>query len=146
MRDLLDRVPTKEWRALAHLREEESRLAHRSDIQLFHVDHQRQILDNIAEKQAPSCGDSSDEVAYRVAVRFRHLTNGLDVVLVCEVEDEHVVSLPVNGLLNSVRLVRDERGEQSNVSHSRNDIIPVRIPQVKVGFLCEEKRGLEPVG
>src|SRR2546425_3858985 len=124
------------------LREEESRLAHSSDIQLFHVDHQWQVLDNIAEQQAASGGYSSYEVAYRVAVRFRYLTNGLDIVLVCEVEDEHVVGLPIDRLLNGVRLVRDERGEQSDMPHPCNNIVPVRVPQVKVGFLREEKRRL----
>src|SRR6266704_5545046 len=127
------------------LREEESRLAHRSDVQLFHVDHQRQVLDNIAEQQAASGGYSSYEVAYRVTVRFRYLTNSLDIVLVCEVEDEHIVRLPVDSLLNGVRLVRDESGKQSNMPHSRNNVVPVSIPQVQVSLLSEEKRGLKPV-
>src|SRR5437899_3383342 len=127
------------------LREEESRLAHSSDIQLFHVDHQWQVLDNIAEQQAASGRYSSDEVTYRVAVRLRHLANSLDIVLVCEVEDEHIVRLPVDRLLNSVQLVRDERGEQSNMPHPCNNIVPVSIPQVQVRFLREKKRSLEPV-
>src|SRR5207245_4215236 len=127
------------------LREEESRLAHSSDIQLFHVDHQWQVLDNIAEQQAASGGYSSNQVAYRVTVRLSHLTNSLDIVLVCEVEDEHVVGLHVDRLLNSVRLVRDERGEQSNMSHPRNNIIPVGFPQIQVRLLSEEKRCLQPV-
>src|SRR2546427_474795 len=102
------------------LREEESRLAHSSDIQLFHVDHQWQVLDNIAEQQAASGGYSSDKVAYRVAVRLRHLTNSLDILLVGEVEDEQIVRLPVEGLPNAVmaapRLDRLDHRWQSQIS------------------------------
>ena len=128
------------------LGEEESCFAHRSDIQLFHVDHHRQVLDDIAQEQAPPGGDSSDEVAYRIAVRFCHLTDSLYVVFVCEVEDEHVVCLPVDRFLNGVRLVRDESGKQSNMPHPCNNIIPLGIAQIQVRFLCKEKSSLEPVG
>src|SRR4029077_6195988 len=85
------------------------------------------------------------KVANRVAVSLGDLTDCLDVVLVCEVEDEHVVCLSVYRLLNRVRLVCDEGGEQSNMPHSRNNIVPVSIPQVQVSFLSEEKRCLKPV-
>jgi hypothetical protein len=52
----------------------------------------------------------------------------------------------LSACLYGVRLVRDERGEQSDMPHPCNNIVPVRVPQVKVGFLRKEKRGLEPVG
>src|SRR5436853_6877308 len=67
-------------------------------------------------------------------------------MFVCEVEDEHVVRLPVDRFLDSVGLVCDQRGEQSNVPHPRNNIIPVSITQIQVRFLCKEKSSLEPVG
>ena len=66
-------------------------------------------------------------------------------MLVCEVEDEHVVCLPVDRLLNRVRLVRDESGKQSNMPHSRNNVVPVSIPQVQVRLFGKKKCGLKPV-
>src|SRR2546425_10064751 len=99
------------------LGEEESSFAQRSDVQLFYVDHHRQVLDDIAQEQAPPGGDSSDEVSYGVAVRFCHLTDSLYIVFVFEVEDEHVVCLPVDRFLNGVGLVGNEIGKQSNMLH-----------------------------
>src|SRR5205823_11574240 len=108
--------------------------------------HHWQVLDDIAQQQAPSCGYSSDEVTYSVAVRLCHLPDSLYVVFVCEVEDEHVVRLSIDRFLNSVRLVRDERSKQSNMPHPCNNIIPVSIPQIQVCFFSKQKSSFEPVG
>jgi len=67
-------------------------------------------------------------------------------VLVCEVEDEHVVSLSVNGLLDCVGLVGDEGREEPDVAHPGYDVVPVGVLEVKVSFFGEEECGAQPVG
>src|SRR6267143_1696652 len=103
-------------------------------------------MDNAPEKQASSGRGSSDERANRLAVGLCYFADCFDVVLVGEVEDEHVVGLPVDGLLNSVRLVGDESSEVTNVAHPRDDVVPVCVFEVEVGFFGEEEGGSQPVG
>jgi len=67
-------------------------------------------------------------------------------VFVGEVEDEYVVGLSVDRLLDSVGLVGDEGGEQADMTHPRDNVVPVRISQVEVGFFGEEEGGSKPVG
>src|SRR5437660_12854036 len=60
-------------------------------------------------------------------------------MFVGEVKDEYVVGLPVDRLLDSVGLVSDEGSEQADMTHPRDNVVPVRISQVEVGFFSEEK-------
>ena len=66
-------------------------------------------------------------------------------MLVSEVEDEHVVGLSVDGFLNCVGLVGDEGREETDVSHSGYDVVPVCVSQIEVGFFGEEEGGSQPV-
>ena len=66
-------------------------------------------------------------------------------MLVGEVEDEHVVGLSIDGLLDRVRLVGDERSEQADMAHPGDNVVPVRFSQVEVGFFGEEESGSQPV-
>jgi len=67
-------------------------------------------------------------------------------VFVCEVEDEDVVGLSVDGFLDCVGLVGDEGSEQADMTHPRDNVVPVRVSQVEVGLFGEEKGGSKPVG
>jgi len=82
---------------------------------------------------------SSDERANRLAVGLCYFADCFDVVLVGEVEDEHVVGLPVEWSLNSVRLVSDESSEETNVAHPRDDVVPVCVFEVEVGSSAKRK-------
>ena len=62
-------------------------------------------------------------------------------MLVGEVEDEHIVCLSVDRLLDRVGLICDERCEESDVPHSGDDVVPVSLSKIEVGFFGEEKRG-----
>ena len=67
-------------------------------------------------------------------------------MLVCEVEDEYVVGLSVDGFLDCVGLVGDEGREEAYVAHPRDDVVPVCVFEVEVGFFGEEEGGSQPVG
>jgi hypothetical protein len=60
-----------------------------------------------------------------------------------EVEKENVVSLSVNILSDRVRLIGYERSENSEMSHSRYNVVPVGFAQIEMRFLSEEKNGFE---
>ena len=66
-------------------------------------------------------------------------------MLVGEVEDEDVVSLSIDRLLDRVRLIGDEGRKESDMSHSGNDVVPVCVSKVEVGFFGEEEGGSQPV-
>src|SRR5467141_3840867 len=103
-------------------------------------------MDDVSEEQASSCGGSSDERANRLAVGLCYFADCFDVVLVREVEDEHVVGLPVDSFLDCVGLVSDEGREEAYVAHPRDDVVPVRVFEVEVGLFGEEEGGSQPVG
>src|SRR2546425_3998734 len=67
-------------------------------------------------------------------------------MFVGEVEDEDVVGLSVDRLLDSVGLVGDEGREQADMTHPRDNVVPVCVSQVEVGFFGEEEGGSKPVG
>ena len=67
-------------------------------------------------------------------------------MFVCEVEDEHVVGLSVDGFLDGVGLVSDEGREESDVPHSGYDVVPVCVFEVEVCFFGEEEGGPQPIG
>ena len=50
------------------LGEEQPGFSHGSHIELFDIDHQWEIVDDISEQEASSCGGSSDQRANRLAV------------------------------------------------------------------------------
>ena len=66
-------------------------------------------------------------------------------MLVGEVEDEHVVGLTIDSFLDRVGLVGDEGSEESDVAHPGNNVVPVCVSQVEVGFFGKEERGSKPV-
>ena len=66
-------------------------------------------------------------------------------MLVGEVEDEHVVGLSVDGFLDCVGLVCDEGREEADMAHPRDNVVPVCVPEVEVGFFGEEEGGSQPV-
>ena len=49
----------------------------------------------------------------------------VQVMLICEVEEENVVGLSVDGVLNCVGLVRDECCEDAKVPHASDDVVPI---------------------
>ena len=61
------------------------------------------------------------------------------VVLVREVEEEDVVRLAVDPVFYGVGLVGDEGGEDAEVAHSRDNVVPVGFAEVEVGFFGEEE-------
>ncbi len=67
-------------------------------------------------------------------------------MFVGEVEDEYVVGLTVDRLLDGVGLVGDEGREEADMAHPRDNVVPVRVSQVEVGFFGEEEGGSKPVG
>jgi hypothetical protein len=58
-------------------------------------------------------------------------------VLVGEVEDEYVVRLSIDGFLDRVGLVSDEGREESDMAHPGDDVVPVCVFEVEVGFFGE---------
>ena len=62
-------------------------------------------------------------------------------MFVGEVKDEYVVGLPVDRLLDSIGLVGDEGSEQADMTHPCDNVVPVRVSQVEVGFFGEEEGG-----
>src|SRR5439155_27389033 len=67
-------------------------------------------------------------------------------MFVGEVEDEYVVGLPVDRLLDGVGLVGDEGREEADMTHPRDNVVPVSVSQVEVGLFGEEECGSQPVG
>src|SRR5713101_839362 len=66
-------------------------------------------------------------------------------MLIGEVEDEHIVGLSVDGFLDGVGLVGDEGREEDDMAHPRDNVVPVCVPEVEVGFFGEEEGGSQPV-
>jgi hypothetical protein len=62
-------------------------------------------------------------------------------MFVREVEEENVVCLAVNVFSNCVWLVSYESGEDSEMPHARDYVVPVGFAEVKVSFFSEEKHG-----
>jgi hypothetical protein len=60
-----------------------------------------------------------------------------------EVEEENVVSLTVNILTNSIRLVSDERSKYPKVPHAGYNVVPISLTQVEMRLFSEEKNGFE---
>ena len=72
-------------------------------------------------------------------VHSRRSGYGFDVAFVGEVEKEDVVGLAVDVFSYGVRLIGHEGGENSEVPHPRNNVIPVGFPQIKMSLLSKEK-------
>ena len=67
----------------------------------------------------------------------------IQVVLVGEVEEEDVVCLAVDAVSYGVWLVGYETGEDSEVAHARDYVVPIRFAEVKMRFFSEEKHGFK---
>ena len=67
----------------------------------------------------------------------------IQVVLVGEVEEEDVVCLAVDAVSYGVWLVGYETGEDSEVAHARDYVVPVGLAEVKMRFFGEEENGFE---
>ena len=61
----------------------------------------------------------------RLSIHTSSPRNYIQVMFVCEVEEEYVVGLAVDGFLYGIRLVSYERGEYAIVPHAGNDVVPV---------------------
>ena len=72
-------------------------------------------------------------------VHPRRSRYGFEVTLVGEVEKEDVVGLTIDVFSYGVRLIGHEGGENSEVPHPRNDVIPVGFPQINMSLLSKEK-------
>ncbi len=66
-----------------------------------------------------------------------------EVVLVREVEEKDIVCLAIDAIFDGVRLVGDERREDTEVPHAGNDVVPVGFAQVEVSFFREKERSAE---
>ena len=74
-------------------------------------------------------------------VNSRRSRYGFEVAFVGEVEKEDVVGLTIDVFSYGVRLIGHEGGENSEVPHPRNDVVPVGFPQIKMSLLSKEKNG-----
>jgi hypothetical protein len=61
-----------------------------------------------------------------------------------KVEKENVVCLTVNVLPYRVRLIRNKRREDPKMPHSRDNVIPISLPQVQMRFFSKKKNRLKP--
>ncbi len=74
-------------------------------------------------------------------VHSRRSRYGFEVTFVRKVEEEDVIGLTINVFSYCVRLIGYEGGEDSEVPHPRNDVIPIGFPQIKMSLFSKEKNG-----